>query len=432
MSFTIDTSQLAVYKRLCIGFSGGLDSTVLLHYLSLKPELKNKLHAIHINHQLQRQANEWQQHCEAFCQRLGIAYSSHNIRVDKKGSLEQNARTARYQCFAQQVKCDEALLLAHHQNDQAETLLLQLFRGAGLSGLTAIKAHSERFGLTVIRPLLGFSKDSLMKYALEHQLPWLEDDSNQDTSIRRNFIRHQILPDIQKIYPPISQTLSRNALLLNEQALGLELLLTPLAEKAILNNTLDLSILERQPQAIQTLLLHQWLKQCKLKPCSFDKTQRIFTEIIHANNDNCPHLLHDSHVITRFQRKLYLVDNKHYFMKCSTQYDWKDLRLPLQIPEFNKQLILITPKKGDLSTLPTLLKQAIRVRFRRGGEIIRINGQQKRLKKLLQEAAIPPWQRKLLPLVYVNDKLALVGEHYLSDEFAKIYGQDYRLEWISC
>ena len=186
------------FTKLVVGFSGGLDSSVLVHVLASHEALRNKLIAVHINHGISKNSLCWQKHCEQFCKDSGINFVTQSIEFDRLSNIEEEARDARHAALASFLTSEDCLILGHHLDDQAETLLLQLFRGAGIDGLSAMAELSQSGNGTLARPLLNIARQQLEDYAAEHELKWVEDDSNQDIKYSRNFLRQQVMPLIRK------------------------------------------------------------------------------------------------------------------------------------------------------------------------------------------------------------------------------------------
>lgn len=196
-------------KNIVVALSGGLDSVVLLHYLHA--HYSKNLRAIHINHHLSKSCFKWGEFCKNLCKNLNIDYLNIDISIENKANIEENARKKRYQMLADNLAKNDILCTAHHQNDQAETLLLQLFRGAGVAGLAAMPASKPLGDGIHYRPFLDIEKSELLKYAKQNQLDWVEDDSNTDTRFRRNFLRLKITPTLSEVYKNLTKTLSRCA-----------------------------------------------------------------------------------------------------------------------------------------------------------------------------------------------------------------------------
>ena len=214
-------ADLPPHRGLVVGFSGGLDSTVLLHLLAKlrhNKQLDSPLRAVHINHQLSSAAKDFEQHCRKTCKALEVPLTVISVQVDGAGSAgpEGEARAARYRAFSENLQQDEVLLQAHHQDDQVETLLLRLLRGAGPRGLAAIPPRRRLGKGWVVRPLLSFSRAELRAYAEAAGLEWVEDPSNSDTSLDRNYCRHVILPAMEERWPSYRRSLHKTATLSRE------------------------------------------------------------------------------------------------------------------------------------------------------------------------------------------------------------------------
>ncbi|NLC09122.1 MAG: tRNA lysidine(34) synthetase TilS, partial [Gammaproteobacteria bacterium] len=198
--------QLKPWQRApawCVAFSGGLDSTVLLHILAtqIPPSSRPALRAVYIHHGLQQAAEDWPAHCQSVCEQLGVALSVIKIKVAQQASVEQAARNARYAAYAEHLQPEELLLMAQHQDDQAETLLFRLLRGSGVTGLQAIPRQRALGQAHLLRPLLGIARQELEDYAQQHQLNWVEDPSNAEEYFDRNFLRRQIIPLLKQRWP---------------------------------------------------------------------------------------------------------------------------------------------------------------------------------------------------------------------------------------
>ena len=189
--------SLANYNTLFVGFSGGLDSTVLMHCMASHPALVAKLRAVHVHHGLSVNATAWQAHCQQFCDALGIQLMVLKVTCNNRANIEESAREARYAAFSSLLSDNDCLLLAHHCDDQAETLLLQLLRGAGIDGLAAMPSVNNLSKGQLVRPFLQHSRQRLEAYAHQHRLAWINDESNQNSDFSRNYLRNEIMPLLQ-------------------------------------------------------------------------------------------------------------------------------------------------------------------------------------------------------------------------------------------
>lgn len=372
------------FKKLIVGFSGGLDSTVLLHALSSHSELKKQVLAVHVHHGLSPNASMWQNHCELVCKNLSLEYLTQEVQFHRLSNTEEGAREARYKLFSSLLTEKDCLILGHHRDDQVETLLLQLFRGAGVDGLAAMSATGVLGCGTLARPLLSLSRPQLEDYASEKQLQWIEDESNRDIHYSRNFLRHQIVPLLTEKWPGVLGNIARTtvhcqAALFNLEALAL--LDCPQLQNP--ERSLLIEPLKSLPVERLSNILRFWLKKNQVQLPSTATFERLIHEVIFARQDAMPQVSWDSIQIRRYQQQLYLIDDE------TSNYDDEEVQKAiksLNLPE----------------------KAAITVRYRKGGETMIVNGQTKSLKKLFQEWGVPPWLRDKIPLIYVQDELVAV------------------------
>jgi tRNA(Ile)-lysidine synthase len=405
-------AQLPATNRLLVAFSGGVDSCVLLHALNALRQNHpgRNLLAIHINHQLQTEATQWQVHCQSVCEELGIELRQHVIEVNtaKGESLEARAREMRYRVFESLLEEDDCLLTAHHQDDQAETLLLQLLRGAGPHGLSAMPVIA-RFGQGYhARPLLNFTRDEIHAYARQHGLQWCEDPSNTNTGFDRNFLRHEIMPRLKQRWPSADQTLSRSALLCADAAAVMDARAGVWLDKVRVPGSDHLSVtaLRQLDEGECRNVLRYWLQQSGLPLPAFAHLQAIVHNVILAREDAAPLVQWGDAEVRRY-------DNALYAMHTLPPHDHQ------RVYKWDGQHALAVEGVGVLTAQPAsalgvslqCLRQArLTVRFRRGGERCLQRGHQhsQSLKKLMQQWRIPPWQRDRVPLIYDQDELVCV------------------------
>ncbi len=222
--FVVMTADIAhtlhPHRQLLVAFSGGLDSTVLLHQLVLLREQDPSLtlRAVHVHHGLSAHADDWVAHCRQICQQWQVPLVVHRVTLARGGlGVEAHARAARYQAFQDTLNAGEVLVTAQHQDDQCETLLLALKRGSGPTGLSAMAPSSAFADSRLLRPLLNETRESLRQWALAHQLSWIEDESNQDDTYDRNFLRLRVIPLLRERWPHFSEAVARSASLCAEQ-----------------------------------------------------------------------------------------------------------------------------------------------------------------------------------------------------------------------
>jgi tRNA(Ile)-lysidine synthase len=406
--------KLSLYKRIFVGFSGGLDSTVLLHSLATHPSLLNQITAVHINHGISPNAFAWQRQCQQFCQKYQIPLIAQQVEFERQANIEEEARKARYQSFANLLTTEDCLLLGHHLDDQAETLLLQLFRGAGIDGLAAMQAIKKFAQGVLLRPFLKLSREILENYALTEQLKWINDESNLNTDFSRNYLRHQILPLLEQRWPAVVNNLVRTTHHCQQAQANLEDLAKidcpALNQKSTM---LPLSSLKDLGFARVSNVLRVWLKLNQIKLPSTLIFKRIISEVIEAREDAKPQVVWKEGCVRRYQQTLYLSSNEPAVL-LQTQ-NWISFPQTLEIKGLARLQVKIT---NQGLVLPTPAQ--IEIRFRQGGELFHWHGQTKQLKKLFQEWHIPPWQRDSIPLLYVNKQLAVVIGYAISDLF---YGE---------
>lgn len=391
-------------NKFYIGYSGGLDSHVLLHALAILMREQNKLaqlHAIHIDHGWSDQAKYWSQHCVSVCEKLNVKCDV--IKIDaiaqKSESREAVARAARYAAFKNYLSVNDYLLTAHQQDDQAETLLLQLLRGAGAKGLASMSVITQLANGLHLRPLLHYSREDLKNYALQNNLQWIEDESNFDISLDRNYLRQQVMPLITQRWPKASHTIARAA----QHLANADLLLTQLAQQDLENcsgdqlQTLSVKKLLKLDTTRLQNVLRYWLAQNKLLMPSAVQLQHIINNILLANIDRIPKIKLNQHIVTRYRDDLYLLPNAVPVNLQSMQWD---LTQPLHIPDVGT--LIAERVMGEGTAADVFVDNQAVVDFRHFGERCQPQGRQGShpLKKLMQEWNIPPWQRKQWPLVY--------------------------------
>lgn len=399
-------------QHFLLAYSGGRDSHVLLHSLmhlvNTHPE---NLHvrAIHADHGLQALSGDWAKHCQNTCKQLNITIDiiQLNLTINKGESLEAVAREARYQAFKQALQTDEILLTAHHQEDQAETLLLQLMRGAGVSGLAAMPEHANFGNNRLQRPLLDVPHTDIKQYAEQHQLSYIDDPSNDEQRFDRNYLRHEIMPRLKQRWPAATQNLYRSSQL---QAEARELLesYVEVDYQTCLNaakNSLKLTALASYSIPKQKAIVRHWLQKTKLPLPSATVLQQIFTTIIHAKPDANPSIQWQTYQIRRYRQQLYLVHDQQQASDISYQWNGEN--------DFYCSTLGITVKAIDFVAIKSLLQatqKMLTIRFRKDGEKVYIAKRNQRLslKNLMQELGVPPWERNRVPLVFLDEQLIAI------------------------
>lgn len=442
--------------------------------------------AVHINHGLHSDADVWEKHCQQTCAALNIpcivrrvAVTAHLKRKDNLG-LEAVARHLRYTAFREIVPHDAALLTAHHADDQTETVLLQLLRGAGVKGLAAIPAKSwlgsddgvrAYSGIggdlqaiyaqcpELLRPLLGFARDDLLRYANEQQLRWVEDGSNLDISINRNYLRQQIVPLLKQRWSSLPQTLARVAtncyeaqcLITELAAMDMSVTSAAIADSSealnshldgnansnssngvyLARNTLDIDALRQLTPLRQRNVLRYFLHNLRLPLPSRVKLLEIQRCILHSADDAQAEVRWRGAEVRRYRGRLYAMLP---FLPHDSRVvlPWDDITLPLALPAGLGVLrILRREVAAEMAVGATEIEklQGVKyaVRFRQGGERCRVKGKQhsSALKKLMQDWCIPPWLRDRIPLLYRDEEIvAVVG-------YCECAGWDAKLKLVS-
>jgi tRNA(Ile)-lysidine synthase len=398
--------------RLCVGYSGGLDSSVLLHLLAgLRESAVFTLSAVHIHHALSPQADFWAQHCAQVCRELGVPLEVHRVEVLPVGEgLEAAARAARYRVF-EQIDTD-FLVLAHHQDDQAETVLLQLLRGAGLKGLAAMPEVRPLAGKqSLLRPLLAATRAEITAWATDRGLGWIEDESNTDVRIARNALRQEVFPRLTEHFLDATRTLTQAAGRFAEAALLLDALADLDGREAISADGLALPLLSALPEPRARNLLRHFLALSGVE---------IHQEALHEALRQLLTARPDAQVLVNFG-------------SCSLRRyrHWAVLERQRPRPESPSALTWQGESRVELGEAGCLSFQAttgegvnlmrgnVSIRFRSGGERLRpgVERPRRTLKNLLREAGIPAWQREALPLVYIDEKLAWVANIGVDSDF---------------
>jgi len=391
---------------LVVGLSGGLDSVVLLHLVqACQPSLGFRLRCVHVHHGLSPHADQWADFCRRLCAQHDIPFDLHRVSVarDDPAGIEAAARAARRRIFAA-IDAD-ALLTAHHQDDQAETLLLQLLRGAGPRGLAAMAPwhHLPGWKAAQLRPLLGVTRAEIRTYAEQHQLKWVEDESNLDPRYRRNALRHDLMPLLAGHFPGYSATLARAATLQAEAAELLDDLASIDADGAVVDDRLDCSVLARLSPARQRNLLRHFIAMQHYRLPNERRLDQALTQLLKARQDArvCVNL--GEVELHRYRNLACLVPCAEAGAPLAVTWQGEPvLRLP-----WLSQSLRFTDASGAGVKRSLLETGPVEVRTRRGGERLRpvTGGVRRSLKNLMQEAAIPPWQRDRLPLLWCGGQL---------------------------
>ncbi|AMN47331.1 hypothetical protein ACG33_09530 [Steroidobacter denitrificans] len=459
-------------RRLCIAYSGGLDSTVLLHAAArlCADHPGHRLRAVHIDHQLHDDSARWSTHCEAFAGRLGAAFQKVTVEVPRRPDqgLEAAARAARYDALGALLAPGELLLTAHHADDQLETVLLALMRGAGLRGLSAMPSGQRFARGWLVRPLLGFTRTALEAWACQERLEWLTDPSNTDTRFDRNYLRHRVLPALQERWPAAARSAVRSAAHLGEAGAVLDALAARDYAAAGVGACVALEALRSLDPARRRNLLRYWIRQQGLLAPSTRKLAAIEHDLLRAREDRVPCVAWEGGELRRHAGLIHALRPGEVPAAAFEPLRWPvrwPATQPLVLPGGLGRLrlehcgsrengghetvmaeigmsgpgLVGPPVTGPPVTGPpitglavTRLAPSLEVRARRGGEFLRPAGDPHRrtLKKLLQSRGVLPWWRPHVPLIYSAGRLAAVADLWIAQEFAAGEGEpSARIVW---
>ncbi len=406
-----------------VALSGGLDSTVLLHLLAqlASREALPPVSAIHVHHGLQAVADSWPDHCQRFCDALGVPLQVARVQVDDGASLERAAREARYGAFAAALGAGECLLTGQHRDDQAETVMFRLFRGAGVHGLSGMAGRRPLGSGTLLRPLLGVSRAELECYARSHGLSWVDDPSNACDDYDRNYLRNRILPVVVRRWPSVVETIARSA----EHLAEADGLLGELAQNDLISAgarseyigmqlpSLAVAALAELSEARQRNALRHWLAPLARLPDSAHWAG--WQSLRDAREDAEPIWQLADGELRRAHGRLWWLSNPWLGFSAESQ-SWRDPSEPLSLPDNGSLRFEGEPPGGPLE-----------VRYRQGGEVMALIGRGSRdLKRLLNEAAVPAFLRGRLPLLWRADEL--LGVALLPDLRVEA-GQGWTLRW---
>ena len=364
-------------KNIVIALSGGIDSVVLLHFLN--SHYPGNIRAVHINHNLSKHSKDWSLFCKELCHKQDIEFKSIDINIKTSSNVEENARKKRYNSLKSELSKNEVLCTAHHQEDQSETFLLQLFRGSGVAGLASMPKMKSFADSFLYRPFLNISKQLIVDYATKYNLNWVEDDSNINLNFKRNLLRLEFIPKLESGFEGVIKNISRSAYHQSEALKLINDLAKIDIEKfnLVINHKIQVLPLTELPERrIANVLRYYIAQRGFLMP-----SNKVLTELISVLRAK-----DDAKVILKWH--LYEVrryDNELYF------FDGEPDRSNEDCPLFNKL--------KDQTNFT--------IRFRQDGQRVRLKGKKhsSSLKKILQSANIPPWERDKLRMYYINDTL---------------------------
>ena len=447
-------------SSILVGLSGGVDSVVLLHLLHrLAPHFSWRLSALHVHHGISPNADAWADFCAGLCAQHAVPLHIEHVDIAplRKHGIEAAARTLRHAAFARQA-CD-FVALAHHADDQAETLLLQLLRGAGVRGAAAMPvlsrvegqriAGSERASTgsartesknirarSIVRPLLHCSRREILGYAAANELRWIEDESNADDNYPRNFLRHRLLPLLEQKFPAYRDTLARSARHFAEASELLDDLARLDAPGLFPSHAcgdgcrgegdelhLDVSRLQSLSQPRAKNLLRYFLHSIGAPMPQTVQLDDMLHQLCGARADAAVCIAYSDWQVRRYRGKVYALRALGEFDR-SLMLSWQG-EAELNWPALNTHLVF-AQTSGQGISLEKLRRAPVTLRLRQGGETLRPhpNAMTRTLKNLLQEQHCTPWQRDRLPLLYCGDELVCAVGVAIAAEYQAGAGEE--------
>lgn len=407
--------------RVWLAFSGGLDSTALLHLLHAQG-IKG-LHALHVHHGLQDTADAWARQCQAQCRRLKVPCEVLHVEIDPKDPAgpEAAARMARYKALRSKMGAGDVMVTAHHRDDQAETVLLRLLRGAGVAGLAAMRPVTTFASGTLWRPLLQTPRAGILAYAKSAKLKWIEDPHNHAPRYARSYLRQDVMPRLREHWPQADVSLARAA----EHCAEATSLLDELALQDLgtlrRDETLDVAALQALSAARRRNALRYWLGERGFDAPAAAMLERLEREVLQARIDAQPLLNCGAYEFRRYRDQLHVMSPLPS-APSGIELAW-DGTGRLELPA-GCGVLTSTARKALLHPLV--------IRFPGGGETLRTGGasRTRTLKNLFQEAAVPQWQRLRTPLIYSEGQLVSVADRWLSKEWsAELARRKLRIAW---
>lgn len=427
---------IATHQQLVLALSGGLDSRVLLDLLARLQQQQPHLaiQVVHIHHGLSEHADEWLNFCESCCEGYDLPFEGIRVDLDFEGKdrgkgIEAAARDARYGQLAQFMTPQTLLLTGQHLDDQAETLLLALKRGAGPLGLAGMPEHQSFHGGLLIRPLLGYRRQALAAYAKQRQLQWVDDDSNDDQRFDRNFIRQSVLPECEQRWPGFSQRVARSAELCQEMvSLTDEVAASDLKGLQRPDDSLAIDGLLEMSLSRQRNVLRYWLRSCGHPLPSKQQLNDILEQVIGAREDANPCVRFGTCQIRRYRQSLFALPLFNDISQWTACWQGEGrLSLPdglgaLSFDRCSSEGLSIDTLSTEIMRFPRD-NEEVSIRFSSPGSLrCQPRGRQhhRSLKKLWQEYNIPPWQRERLPMIFYGERLAMVVGAWVEQDFVQL------------
>ena len=402
-------------RNFLLAISGGVDSMLLLKIAKLiQNDMSFTFRAIHINHNLSSNAKEMERHCSDMCNQYSIELTIKNIKLSIDKNIEEQLRNKRYECFFKDMSKDEALVLAHHEDDQFETFLYRLFIGASLRGLSSIKKISERKNKILCRPFLQVSKKTIKELSRYFKLKFINDHSNNDLSYDRNYIRNKIVPPITKRWENIHKIMNHNIKLQNNYSLLVNDYCEKLYVSIIKKNKLEIKKLLSYPEYLHSTFIRYWINNEVNYNLSKNEIYSLLSIIRGENNDYPTYILKNQISIIRYNDSMYIIKDK--INKPINNKVW-DLRSDINFGNYQIKLNKLK-EEGIYDNLS--LKAPIILKKVSGHEKIMLNNTHHQdLKKIFQNRSIPLWERDKFILFYSHDELLVAysdKEMFISSE----------------
>lgn len=401
-------THLPQTQNYLIGLSGGVDSVVLLHLFS---RTSFKVRAVYIHHGLSPNADSWATFCKQYCKRLNIPFILQKVKVDKSDSIENGARKARYQAIKRHIQTNEVFATAHHLDDQVETFFLALKRGSGIKGLSAMQPLNSLQNLIIFRPLLSFSKADLLTYANQHQLDWIEDESNSDNLFDRNFLRNEIIPKLNDRWQQFSRMVARSAQHCSaQQALIEELLNDELTQRTGNDKQLLIHRFEDFSTTKQQQLIRLWLEKNGVMMPSLAQLQAIISELIFAKQDKNPQIKIGKKIIRRHLQAIYITENIEEISTFEIKLPPEtEIELPYRLGMIirrQQEIICKKNEKNNRLLLPIeLSEQTVILKIGQKGKIKPYGKpHHEEMKKIWQKNNVPVWERNRTPLIFWQEQ----------------------------
>ena len=400
---------------LLLAYSGGLDSTVLLHLARDYAATRGvSLRAHHVDHALQAGSAAWSAHCARVAAELGVVCTVTRLTDTPPAgaSIEDWARQRRYQCLLADSNARTALMTAHHQDDQAETVLLHALRASGPHGLAGIRAAAHHGDRPLWRPLLEESRASLRGYARTQNLEWIDDPSNVEQRYARNRLRAQLMPLLEREFPGAVNALAEVARLQGEVVTVLDALADDILGD---EDSLPLAMLRNAAAALRPYVVKRWLARRGAPTPARAQLQQLVHDMLDARRDALPVVSWREVAVRRYDDRYFLTAAR-LAMPDDGDIEWS---APWPRMSFAHGALSAATGSGAGLSLASLAGATLRVRCRVGGERLRLHrgGPRRELKHLFQEWRVPPWQRGRWPLIYLGEHLAAVPGKAVAAEF---------------